>query len=347
MGAVACWGVAPTKAGAQLAIAGDGERVIFHKWIDFTAVGEIDQRLATVVPTPLASIEQRMRWTNATDAAWLGVVARRAPFDNRVLTRPLLQGGVARVFHAFDVSLSTTAYAVRIPGPEPRTSAWYGSPIANSTAQATPVGATGEIVEIPPTDTVSPTGSVTHVRSWSDVEGRVLLPLAVASLELAVGARPRVDSTRGQHWATITGRFPVTAAISFDATIGTRPDVFMLGSPRRFAELAAHVIPRRTTERARAGESFPFTMRPIDGRRYRVSYARATAASVEISGDFSGWRPVSLLESTPGVWQAVLELSPGLHHMNLRVDGGSWLAPPGVPTVRDEFGGSVGVLIVR
>jgi hypothetical protein len=33
--------------------------------------------------------------------------------------------------------------------------------------------------------------------------------------------------------------------------------------------------------------------------------------------------------------------------MNVRVDGGGWLAPPGLTTVVDEFGGVVGILVIE
>jgi hypothetical protein len=32
--------------------------------------------------------------------------------------------------------------------------------------------------------------------------------------------------------------------------------------------------------------------------------------------------------------------------MNVRVDGGTWVIPPGLLPLKDEFGGSVGLLVV-
>jgi len=31
----------------------------------------------------------------------------------------------------------------------------------------------------------------------------------------------------------------------------------------------------------------------------------------------------------------------------VRLNGGPWVAPPGLSTVRDEFGGEVGLLVVQ
>ena len=40
-------------------------------------------------------------------------------------------------------------------------------------------------------------------------------------------------------------------------------------------------------------------------------------------------------------------LDPGVHHVSLRVNGGAWFAPPGVPAVPDDFGGTTGIIDVR
>ena len=45
-----------------------------------------------------------------------------------------------------------------------------------------------------------------------------------------------------------------------------------------------------------------------------------------------------------GRWEAWLDATPGLYRVNLRLDDGPWLAPPGMPSVDDDFGGRVGLL---
>lgn len=71
------------------------------------------------------------------------------------------------------------------------------------------------------------------------------------------------------------------------------------------------------------------------------------AHSVEIAGDFSSWDPIQLSPAGNGWWITTRALSPGKYQMNLRVDGGKWAAPPGLLGMLDEFGGSVGLLIVQ
>jgi hypothetical protein len=33
--------------------------------------------------------------------------------------------------------------------------------------------------------------------------------------------------------------------------------------------------------------------------------------------------------------------------LNVRVDGGSWIVPPGLTTMSDDFAGEVGVLVIE
>jgi hypothetical protein len=40
-------------------------------------------------------------------------------------------------------------------------------------------------------------------------------------------------------------------------------------------------------------------------------------------------------------------LPPGVHTLAVRVDGGAWGAPPGLPAADDGFGGEVGTLVVE
>lgn len=71
------------------------------------------------------------------------------------------------------------------------------------------------------------------------------------------------------------------------------------------------------------------------------------ARTVEISGDFNGWSPMLLQSTGDGFWTGRLRLAPGKYEMNLRIDGGPWIVPPGLLPLKDEFGGSVGLLILE
>ena len=81
-----------------------------------------------------------------------------------------------------------------------------------------------------------------------------------------------------------------------------------------------------------------------DGTREVVVTAPA-ATSVEIAGDFTDWRPVSLVRDG-GRWRVRLPIARGVHRFNLRLDGGAWRVPPGVGHATDEFGGEAGILAI-
>jgi hypothetical protein len=71
------------------------------------------------------------------------------------------------------------------------------------------------------------------------------------------------------------------------------------------------------------------------------------ARSVEITADFTQWIPVRLTRGTDGWWTDSRNLNPGTYQVNIRIDGGAWIAPPGLLTTRDEFGGTAGILTIE
>ena len=75
----------------------------------------------------------------------------------------------------------------------------------------------------------------------------------------------------------------------------------------------------------------------------------ATAQTVEIAGDFSSWEPLRLQQDSgrPGSWTIALPIQRGKYQLNIRVNGGPWRVPPGLLSMSDEFGGTVGLLVVE
>lgn len=83
------------------------------------------------------------------------------------------------------------------------------------------------------------------------------------------------------------------------------------------------------------------------GNGSQILRVRAPSArTVEVAGDFSTWNPVQLQRNADGSWAAAVRIPSGTHQIAIRVNGGKWTAPPGLVPVTDEFGGSVGVLLV-
>jgi hypothetical protein len=68
--------------------------------------------------------------------------------------------------------------------------------------------------------------------------------------------------------------------------------------------------------------------------------------TVDVMGDFSDWVPLKLVRRGRDLWELNVPMSPGMYHINVRVDGGPWMAPPGIPTMHDEYSGDVGLIVV-
>jgi hypothetical protein len=83
------------------------------------------------------------------------------------------------------------------------------------------------------------------------------------------------------------------------------------------------------------------------GTLVRLALHAPGAALVEVMGDFTEWEPVPLMLQAEGWWVLTRVLQPGIYHVNVRYDGGPWQAPADLPTRADEFGGTVGVLLVN
>jgi hypothetical protein len=64
-------------------------------------------------------------------------------------------------------------------------------------------------------------------------------------------------------------------------------------------------------------------------------------------GDATHWSITPMRRLPNGRWRAELKLSPGMHRIVVRADGGQWIAPPGLPIGNDEYGSPVGMVLVR
>jgi hypothetical protein len=81
-----------------------------------------------------------------------------------------------------------------------------------------------------------------------------------------------------------------------------------------------------------------------DGRTRLTLHVRAR--TIEIMSETTAWAPVPATRIAANEWEAELVLEPGLHRIAMRIDGGRWRAPPGLPAAADDFGGEVGLLVV-
>ncbi len=71
-------------------------------------------------------------------------------------------------------------------------------------------------------------------------------------------------------------------------------------------------------------------------RSVRFYCAAPRARSVELTGDFTSWRPLRMQHLTDGWWFYQLELCHGHHLYRFLVDGEPVLDPQATGTARDE-----------
>ncbi|MDH5805954.1 MAG: glycogen-binding domain-containing protein [Gemmatimonadota bacterium] len=77
-----------------------------------------------------------------------------------------------------------------------------------------------------------------------------------------------------------------------------------------------------------------------------ITITAQRAESVEIMGDFTDWNPVLCRQVQPGRWELPLPVESGVYRFNVRYDGGEWLVPEGVRSEANDFGGSVGIIVI-
>ena len=208
---------------------------------------------------------------------------------------------------------------------------------------------------VPRTDTMnrdsSFSGTHAFLRRWSDTQARVLWSIGRVALDGQVGVQS-VDSMHASTWGRATATVAMGSRLSFVGSFGTQPARTWMGVPgARFASLGVRIAPASLTRPAAPSHVQPaanrFAVHPAESGMYTVTISVPAARSVEISGDFNAWHPVALRESRPDVWEATIALAPGTYHVNMRVNGATWIAPPGLSETSDDFNGSVGLLVVR
>lgn len=124
-----------------------------------------------------------------------------------------------------------------------------------------------------------------------------------------------------------------------------------LASSRWRVGLRAWALPSdpRPEERARTSRTASqVTAELQQSQDFLFMRVRAPGArSVTIQGDLTGWTELELQDDGSGSFREQFPIQRGLIRLRVRVDGGSWFAPPGLPVIADDFGGEMGVFVVQ
>jgi hypothetical protein len=195
-----------------------------------------------------------------------------------------------------------------------------------------------------------------HQSRLTDVEGSVRWEHKLIEITVRGGQRfgSSFDVTpESRHWASAQAAFWMSSQVAVVAGGGREPAQPTRGMPaRRFGSLGVMLaywpIPRGIVPvETPASLVQAFEMRPAGTAVQRVTARIGGVESVEIMGDFSDWQPLPLIRRGRDLWELLVPMAAGVHQINLRIDRGQWIAPPGFPTMKDGFNGDVGVLVVK
>lgn len=216
---------------------------------------------------------------------------------------------------------------------------------------------------------VSLTASVSATRvgdtTWTDVEAFARWSWRAFAVDGNAGLRAFSQGAGSGVYAELTGTYALSQWMSLVIGAGRYPTDPIRGSiAGRYATAAVRLrlfgeadTPAERVARAaidpiaaaNGNARAVFDLRPVRGAgtTFEISIRAPGAERVEIMGTFTEWEPVALTKDGSGVWRLLWPLASGLHRINVRLDGGDWIAPAGTTPVPDDFGGRVGVFVIR
>ena len=156
-----------------------------------------------------------------------------------------------------------------------------------------------------------------------------------------------------RRWSSASATMWVSDRVAFIAGGGRQPALPLRGIAARSFGMAGMEIAYSPISKAAVPVSLPHTIlvrtfethAAANGMQKIVIHVGGVEA-VEVMGDFSDWTPLTLTRRGRDLWELALPLSAGVHSVNVRVDGGPWAPPPGVPTMHDGYNGEVGLVVV-
>jgi hypothetical protein len=165
------------------------------------------------------------------------------------------------------------------------------------------------------------------------------------SLAAALGWRGQ-EHAAGSEWHAVDATAWMSPHAGVNLSLGRSPEDVVRGVPgARYVTVALRVT---------TAAHVPLLHREAPGVRVaalrvgsevRIDVSGVGGARVEMMADFTEWQPVPLVRDGD-VWRVTRAITPGLHRIALRVDGGEWLVPRNLPRSEDELVGAVGLINV-
>ena len=197
-------------------------------------------------------------------------------------------------------------------------------------------------------------GACERQSRFGDLEGSLHWEMGAVELSAQMGRRfgDSYDVTAdSRQWTSATATIWLTDRIAIVGGGGRQPALPLRGLPARTFGMAGLELAYWPMSKAAVPVSLPhtplvrsFEMKPGLGGMQKIVIRVSGVETVDVMGDFSDWTPLVVSRRGRDLWELSIPLSPGMHQINVRVDGGQWTAPPGMPTIRDSFGGEVGLI---
>lgn len=198
-----------------------------------------------------------------------------------------------------------------------------------------------------------------------DTEGAVAWSRGETFLTTSLGIRLGESQRDAVTWGSMTLTWPVRSDLWTTFSIGSYPANLIQGLPGgRFAAMTMRLPngrlpplrlrppplppppePPELLVQERLAITIGFALDSADLREIRVWAPGITV--VELMADFVDWIPVPLIKQPNGEWRGYYRVAPGLHRLNLRLEGQEIDVPTHLPREKDDFIGAVGLIIVR
>jgi len=158
------------------------------------------------------------------------------------------------------------------------------------------------------------------------------------------GARAGLNQSASGGWGSVDVTTWVAPSLALVATAGRSLEAVLRGVPRtQYVSIGLRVAARPHAS-IRERRPPPAAAKAVITRAGVVLHVDS-ASRVELMADFTDWEVVAL-ERSGSEWRLLHDVPPGLHRIAVRINGGEWTAPPGLPRVTDDFGGVVGLITV-
>ena len=191
---------------------------------------------------------------------------------------------------------------------------------------------------------------------FSDMEAS--LRWEVGPLEMSAQSGYRLGDSYdvtpdSRRWSSARATIWLNERVAIIGGGGRQPALPLRGLPARSFGMAGLEIAYSPVSKSAVPVALPhtvlvkkFEMQPGTGDMRKIVIRVGGVERVDVMGDFSDWSPLTLVRRGRDLWELNVPLSPGMYHINVRVDDGPWMAPPGIPTMHDGFSGDVGLIVI-